>query len=54
VLQVEVVLQYVDGSLMLIYQTVCYGRGSRKLSVEGYFENSNEDLDSTKGIVLTE
>jgi len=37
-----------------MFQTVSYGRGSRKLSVECYFENSNEDLDSTKDIVLRE
>jgi hypothetical protein len=37
-----------------MYQRVSYGRGSRKLSVEGSFENSSEYLDSTKGIVLRE
>jgi hypothetical protein len=37
---------------MLMYQTKSYGSGSRKLSVEGYFENSKENLDSTNGIVL--
>jgi hypothetical protein len=33
---------------MLVYQIVSCGRGSRKLSVEGFFENSNKDLDSMK------
>jgi hypothetical protein len=42
----------VVGSLMLKYQTKSYGRGSRKLSVEGYFKNSKENLDSKNGIVL--
>jgi hypothetical protein len=37
---------------MLMYQTKRYGRGSRKLSVESYFENSKENFDSTNGIVL--
>jgi len=37
-----------------MFQTVSYGSGSRKLSMEDYFEKSNEDLDSTKDIVLRE
>jgi hypothetical protein len=39
---------------MLIYQIVSYGRSSRKLSVEGYFENSNKNLCFVKGSGLWE